>query len=142
MTSAFSDTFNTLNGSFAKMIDWNRSLMEKTLRTTQEESLRFINRRLERNAKTLESLRDSQGLSGLIAAEQDWLVGAARDYVEGTQKFSGMLFELAANGARNVAEEGRSAAESFRSATSSAAQETASRARRVAESVERQQAAE
>jgi hypothetical protein len=141
MTSAFSDTFSTLNGSIAKMIDWNRSLMEKTLRQTQEESLRFINRRLERNVKALESLRDSQGLSGIIAAEQDWLVCTARDYVEGTEKFGGMLLELATNGARNVAEEGRTAAESFRSATA-AAQESASRARRVAESSERQQAAE
>ena len=80
MTSAFSETFSMLNGTFAKMIDRNRSLAEKTLRTSQEESLRFINRRLERNAKTLESLRDSQGLSGLIAAEQDWLVCAARSW--------------------------------------------------------------
>lgn len=142
MTSAFSDTFSTLNGSIAKMIEWNRSLMEKTLRTTQEESLRFINRRLERNARMLESLRDSQGLSGLIAAEQDWWVCAARDYVEGTEKFGGMLLELAANGARNVAEEGRSAAETFRSASTSTVHETAARTRRVVEGTERQQAAE
>src|SRR5258706_15051067 len=98
MTSAFSDTFSTLNGSFAKMLDWNRTFVEKTLRTTQEESLRFINRRLERNARTLESLRNSQGLSGLIAAEQDWLVSAARDYVEGTETLSGIFLELAATG--------------------------------------------
>src|SRR5258708_7206925 len=142
MTSAFSDTFSTLNGSIAKMIDWNRSLMEKTLRQTQEESLRFINRRLERNVKALESLRDSQGLSGIIAAEQDWLVCTARGSVEGPENFGGMLLELATNGARNVAEEGRTAAASFRSATAAAAQESASRARRVAESSERQQAAE
>lgn len=136
MTTAFSETFSTLNGSFAKMIERNRTIMEKTLRTTQEESLRFINRRLERNAKTLESLRDSQGLSGLFAAEQDWLVSAARDYVEGTEKFGGILLELAANGARDVAAEGRSAAESFRIAT----QESISRSRRATETVERQAA--
>jgi flagellar hook-associated protein FlgK len=136
MTSAFSDTFSTLNGSFAKMIDWNRSLMEKTLRTTQEESLRFINRRLERNARTLENLRNSQGLSGLIAAEQDWLVCAARDYAEGTEKFGGLLLELAANGARNVVEETRTAADTFRGAT----HETAAKTRRAAEHAERQAA--
>jgi len=56
------------------MIDWNRSLMAKA----QEESLRFINRRLEHNTKTLESLRESKGLSEVIAAEQDWLASAAR----------------------------------------------------------------
>lgn len=133
MTSAFSDTFSTPNGSFAKMIERNRSLMEKTLRATQEESLRFINRRLERNAKVLESLRDSQGLGGLIAAEQDWLVCAARDYVEGTEKLGGILLELAASGARDAAEEGRTAAESFRSA----AQDTIVRTRKAFEGVER-----
>jgi hypothetical protein len=136
MTSAFSETLTTLNGSFAKMIDWNRSLVEKTLRTTREESLRFVNRRLERNAKTLESLRDSQGLSGLIAAEQDWLVCAARDYVEGTEKFGEILLELAANGAREAATEGRSAVESFRAV----GHEPVSRIRRGAESSERQAA--
>ena len=131
MTSAFSETLTTLNGSFAKMIDWNRSLVEKTLRTTREESLRFVNRRLERNAKTLESLRDSQGLSGLIAAEQDWLICAARDYVEGTEKFGEILLELAANGAREAATD-----ESFRAV----GPEPVSRARRVVESSERQAA--
>ena len=136
MTSAFSETFTTLNGTFAKMIDWNRSLAEKTLRTTQEESLRFINRRLERNAKTLESLKNSQGLSGLIAAEQDWLVCAARDYVEGTEKFGEILLDLAANGARDVAAEGRSAAESFRAV----GYDSLSRSRRAAEGSERQAA--
>jgi hypothetical protein len=136
MTSAFSDTFSSINGSFAKMIDMNRSLIEKTLRTTQEESLRFINRRLERNARTLENLRDSQGLSGLIAAEQDWLVSAARDYMEGTEKFGGILLDLAANGARSAAEESRTATETFRTA----AQETATKARRAVESSERQAA--
>jgi hypothetical protein len=136
MTSAFSDTLSTINGSFVRMIELNRSLMEKTLRTTQEESLRFINRRLERNAKTLENLRDSQGLSGLIAAEQDWIVGAARDYVEGTEKFSGLLLELATKGARNASEEGRAASESFRSA----AQDAGPKARRAAETADRQAA--
>jgi hypothetical protein len=136
MTSAFSDTFSTLNGSFSKMIDWNRSFVEKTLRTTQEESLRFINRRLERNARTLENLRNSQGLSGLIAAEQDWFVCAARDYVEGTEKLSGILLELAATGTKEVVEEGRAATETFRGAT----QEAATRTRRAAENSERQAA--
>lgn len=136
MTSAFSETFSTLNGTFAKMIDRNRSLVEKTMRTTQEESLRFINRRLERNAKTLESLRDSRGLGELITAEQDWLVCAARDYVEGTEKFGEILLDLAANGARDAATEGRSTVESFRAV----GHESVSRARRTTESGERQAA--
>lgn len=136
MTSAFTDTFSTLNGSFVRMLDWNRSFFEKTLRASQEESLRFINRRLERNQRMLESIRESQGVSGLIAAEQDWLIDAARDYVETSEKLRGRFFELATSGVQEAAEQGKTAAESFRSA----ATELADKTRRTAEAAQRQAA--
>ena len=136
MTSAITDTFSTLNGSFARMVDWNRSMFEKTWRATHEESLRFINRRLEHNARALQNLRDIQGLSGLFAAEQDWLVDAARDYVETGEKLRGRLLELATSGVQEAAEQGRAATESFRSTVS----EAADKARRTAEAAQRQAA--
>ena len=136
MTSAFTDTFSTLNGSFVRMLDLNRSLFEKTWRATHEESLRFINRRLERNARMLENLRDSDGFSGLIAAEQDWLVEAARDYAETGEKLRGRFFELATSGVKEAAEQGKSVAESFRSS----AAESADKTRRATEAGQRQAA--
>lgn len=134
MTS-ITDTFSTLNGSFVRMLDWNRSMFEKTWRATHEESLRFINRRLEHNARALQNLRDVQGVSGLFAAEQDWLVDAARDYVETGEKLRGRFLELATSGAQEAAEQGRAASESFRSAA-----EVADKSRRAAEAAQRQAA--
>ena len=136
MTSAITDTFSTFNGSFVRMLDWNRSMFEKTWRATHEESLRFINRRLEHNARALQNLRDVQGVSGLFAAEQDWLVDAARDYVESGEKLRGRLFELATSSVQEAAEHGRAATESFRSTVTEAAEKT----RRSAEAVQRQAA--
>ena len=136
MTSAITDTFSTLNGSFVRMLDWNRSMVEKTWRATHEESLRFINRRLEHNARTLQTLRDSQGVPGLFAADQSWLVDAARDYVETGEKLRGRFLELATSGVQEVAEQGRAATESFRNA----ATEVADKPRRAAETAQRQAA--
>ena len=140
MPSAITDTFSTLNGSFVRMLDWNRSMFEKTWRATHEESLRFINRRLEHNARTLQSLRDSQGVSGLFAAEQDWLVDAARDYVETGEKLRGRLLELATSGVQEAAEQGRATSESFRAAATEVADKSRRAAERAAESAQRQAA--
>jgi hypothetical protein len=136
MTSAITDTFSTFNGSFVRMLDWNRSMFEKTWRATHEESLRFINRRLEHNARALEGFKDIQGVSGLFAAEQDWLVDAARDYVETGEKIRGRLFELASTTVQAAAEHGRTAAESFRAS----ANEVADKAHRAVENTQRQAA--
>lgn len=136
MTTALSDTFNTFNGSFVRLLDYNRSLVEKTLRVTQEESLRFINRRLERNARILENLREKESLTELIAAEQDWLADAARDYMETSEKLRGRLFELATSGIKEASEQGQSAAETFRGATA----EVAAKTRRNVEAAQKQAA--
>jgi hypothetical protein len=136
MTSAITDTFSTLNGSFVRMLDWNRAMFEKTWRATHEESLRFINRRLEHNARALQSMRDIQGVSALFAAEQDWLVDAAKDYVETGEKIRGRFFELATSTVQEAAEQGRSTAETFRAS----ANEVADKAKRAAEHAQKQAA--
>jgi hypothetical protein len=133
MTSAITDNFS---GSFVRMLDWNRAMFEKSWRATHEESLRFINRRLEHNARALQSMRDIQGMPALFAAEQDWFVDAARDYVETGEKIRGRLFELATSTVQEAAEHGRSTAESFRAS----ANEVADKAKRAAEHAQKQAA--
>lgn len=129
MTSALTDTVTNLNHSFVRMLDWNRSFFEKTWRVTQEESLSLINRRLEHTARALENLRETQGVSGLLAVEQDWLVDTARDYIESGEKLRGRLFDLASVGAQEAAEKGRESYESLRAT----AQRTAEEIRQTAE---------
>jgi hypothetical protein len=136
MATATTETFSALNNSLVKMFDWNRALVENTLRRTHEESLRFINHRLEQNARVLESMRDSQGVSGLIAAEHEWFTDTARDYIEQTEKLGGLLLELATSSARNAANEGKASTESIREAVHRDMEKAQNAQRRAAEAAE------
>ncbi len=113
-----SETFATMNGSFLKMMEWNRDKFEEVFKKAQEEQLRFISKRLERTTRTLESLRDCQGLSGLIAAEQQWFVDTARDYFENAERFSGLFRELTQKNTEEMSEGMQSAQDDFRKAVS------------------------
>lgn len=119
MTPATSETFSTLNGSLVKMMEWNRGRFEELFRKTHEEQLRFVNRRLEQTAKTLQNMRNCQGLSGLLSVEQDWLVSTARDYAEETEKLSGLFWDMAQRGVKEATEEAQASTTALQSAVRS-----------------------
>ena len=96
--------FSAFNDSFVKMLEHNRSIFEKMMSAMQEESLRFVNLRMEHTSKALQNSRDCQGLSGLISVQHDWLVDAARDYAEESRRFSDVMREIAAERANGMAE--------------------------------------
>ena len=134
MTSAMTDTVSTLNGSFTRIFDRNRQLFEQTLNVTQEESLSLINRRLERNAKILEHLKENNGLSDWFAVEQEWFMDTARDYFETGEKIRNRLFRLASGAAEEASEEGRTTARALRENAGKATNEV----RRASEEAQRQ----
>jgi hypothetical protein len=122
MTPQTPETFSALNGSLMKMMEWNRGRVEELIRKTREEQLRFVNRRLEQNAKTLESMRNCQGLSGLWSVEQDWFVNAARDYAQGTEKLGGIIWDMAERGIKESTDEAHASSVAIQSAVRSDAQ--------------------
>jgi hypothetical protein len=102
--SANTAAFHALNDSFVKMLEHNRSICERMMLAMQEESLRFVNLRLERTSKAIQDSRDCHGLTGLIGVQHDWLVDAARDYAEESRRFSDVMRDIAAEGASGLAE--------------------------------------
>jgi hypothetical protein len=102
--TAASATLSALNDSFMKMVEHNRTIFEKMMVAMQEESLRFVNLRMEHTSKALQNSRECQGLTGLIGVQHDWLVDAARDYAEESQRFSGVMRDIAAERAIGLAE--------------------------------------
>jgi hypothetical protein len=131
MASAVNETFTAFNDSFVRMIEWNREAFEKTLRKTQEEAIGFINRRLERNQRILQSLRDQHELAGT-----DWFMDAARDYVETSNKIGSCFLEVATSGVQEAADQGKRNTDSFRGASN----DISDRTRRAAESAQRRAA--
>ena len=105
-----------VNNTFMKAFDQNRSIMQQLMRAMQEESMRYVNMRLEHTSRTIECSRDCQGLSALIGLQQDWLMEVARDFAEFNKRFGEALHEVAEHGADNMQEFGANAVHTQKSA--------------------------
>ena len=88
------DTFATVNNSMMKAMERNRLITQNLFKAMQEESLRFMNTRLEHTSRAVEKGRDVQGISQLIALQHDWLMDAAKDYAEFNKRFGEVLQEV------------------------------------------------
>lgn len=96
------DAFVTVNTSLMKALDQNRIIAQNMMRAMQEESLRFMNTRLEHASRAFERSRDWQGISTLITLQQDWLLDAARDYAELNKRFSDAIHDAAEQGTESA----------------------------------------
>ena len=87
------DAFATVNNSFMKAIDQNRMIAQNLMRAMQEESLRFMNQRLEHTSRAFERSRECEGFSQFLNLQQDWLMDCARDYAEFNKRCSDVLHD-------------------------------------------------
>jgi hypothetical protein len=116
MSSFGTETVSTAGNTLIEIFGWNRGIVERAVRTTQEESLSFIQRRLESNRRALEKMKNAHGLDGLLRAQQEWFVESTRDYFEQTERFGGKMLDVADKSSRGGAEETRRATEAVRGA--------------------------
>lgn len=110
--------FDVFGEPMARLMDQNWSMFQKMMHAMREESLEFVNRRLEQTSHAIESSRDCEGISDLMSIQQEWMVNFARDYADQTKRFADLVRDFAENGTSNVshatsevAERGRSAVE-------------------------------
>lgn len=110
------DAFDIFGGPMARMMDQNRTMLQKMLHAMQEESLRFVNRRLEHTSHAIESSRDCHGVSGLMAVQQEWMLELAHDYADQTKRFAELMRELAEDGTASLSRVSSEATERRRAA--------------------------
>lgn len=103
-TLAAFEAFDIFSGPMVRVMDQNRMMLQKLLNAMQEESLRFVNRRLEHTSHAIESSRECHGVSGLMAVHQEWMLDCARDYAEQTKRFAELMRELAEDGTATLSE--------------------------------------
>ncbi|HEY3778399.1 MAG TPA: phasin family protein [Rhizomicrobium sp.] len=96
------DAFDIFSGPMARLMDQNWSMFQKMMQAMQAESLKFMNRRLEHTSHAIESSRDCEGMSGLLAIQQEWMVEFARDYAEQTKRMAELMRDLAEDGASSL----------------------------------------
>lgn len=102
--SAALAALDAFNKPIAKVMDKNRVIFQKMLHAMQEESLRFVNRRLECTSRAIEHSRDCHGVAGLMTVQQEYLMDMARDYAEQTRRLSDLVRELAEDGTAQLSE--------------------------------------
>ena len=96
------DRLDIFGGPMARLMDQNWSMLQKMMHAMREESLHFVNRRLEHTNHAIESSRDCDRISDLLAIQQEWVVGLAQDYAEQTKRFAELMHDLAEDGTSNL----------------------------------------
>jgi len=101
-TSAALKAFDAFNGPLVRALDQNRQIFERMVHAMQEESLKFVNRRLEHTSRAIEGARECQGVSGLLAVHQEFLMDMAFDYANQTRRFAEIMHEMTDEAGRRV----------------------------------------
>jgi hypothetical protein len=104
MTDHARDAFASMNSSFMKAIDKNRTITQNLFQAMQEESLRFMNQRLEHTSRCFERGRDVQGLPALMALQHEWFMDMAHDYAELNKRLGEALQEATEQSVEHVNE--------------------------------------
>ena len=98
------EPFDVFSGPMTRIMDHNWSLFHRTVQAMQEESLRFVNRRLEHTSHIIENSRDFHGVAGLMQLQQEWLLDCARDYSEQATRLAQLVRDLAVDSTERLAE--------------------------------------
>jgi hypothetical protein len=97
-------TVSQLGQSLAQTAESGRALVEGMGVFAKDESLRFVNLRLERNGAALDRLQNCAGLPGLIGVQQEWLRDFLQDYSSQSMRWMGAWRGLTRNAMAKAAE--------------------------------------
>lgn len=86
-----------LGESLAQTAQSQHALLQDMTHFAKEESLRFMNLRLERNGSALDKLQHCQGLPGLLGVQQEWLRDLVQDYMSQNMRLAGAFRGMAQN---------------------------------------------
>jgi hypothetical protein len=85
------DTVSNLTEQLAQTAESQRALVNEITVFAKDETLRFLNLRMDRNSAALEKLQTCQGLAGLIGVQQEWLRDLMQDYSDLGQRNASAL---------------------------------------------------
>ena len=103
-TQAVSQLGETLRDSLAQTAESHRILVKEMTGFAKDESLRFVNLRLERNGAALDKLQHCHGIPGLIGVQQEWLHDFLQDYTSQSMRMMGAMRGLTKNVMESAAE--------------------------------------
>ena len=114
MATPGTDTARTAAKSVIDLLQFNQGLFTRAIATAQEESLNFVNQRLQANRETIEKARAARGLDSFLTVQREWMLESARDYMNHSMRFADRMMELAEKGREEGEERVQAASDSFR----------------------------
>ncbi len=103
-SQAVSQLGESLRDSLAQTAESQRALAQEMAGFAKDESLRFVNLRLERNGAALDKLQHCHGIPGLIGVQQEWLRDFLQDYAAQSMRMMGAWRGLTENVLESAAE--------------------------------------
>ena len=128
--------FSQLGESVAQSAESQRALVQDMTHFAKDESLRFMNLRLERNGNALDKLQNCQGLPGLLGVQQEWLRDFVQDYMSQNMRLAGAFRGMAQNVVASAAQTASQTVDQMQQDASDVAQQAGEQMNQVAETVE------
>ena len=125
-----------LSESVAQTAESQRALFQDMTHFAKEESLRFMNLRLERNGAALDKLQNCQGLPGLLGVQQEWLRDLVQDYMSQNMRLAGAFRGVAQNVVASAAETASQTVDRIQQEAGEMAEQAGEQMNQTAETVE------
>jgi hypothetical protein len=140
-TDHFPDTdpakaVSQLGENIAQTAENQRALVQDMTHFAKEESLRFMNLRLERNGIALDKLQNCQGLPGLLGVQQEWLRDFVQDYMSQNMRLAGAFRGMAQNVVASAAQTASQTVDHMQQEAGEMAEQAGEQMHQAAETVE------
>jgi hypothetical protein len=93
MTAPFTDT-----------VERSREVVLNGLKTLQEEAIRIVDRRFERDSEALRECQNCRNIVDLLAVQQRWLTGISLDYYHGGMRLGRAMQDMMSEEAMELRE--------------------------------------
>jgi hypothetical protein len=104
---------HALTDTLANAVERGAALLGNNIRAFQDETARFVSRRVERDMAAMEEIARSRNLMEVFSVQQRWLTNLTTDYSRGMMRLSRLTGAVA----EETMESGRRTAENARRAT-------------------------
>lgn len=131
-----SKVVSQLGESMAQTAESQRALFQDMTHFAKEESLRFMNLRLERNGSALDKLQNCHGLPGLLGVQQEWLRDFVQDYMSQNMRLAGAFRGVAQNVVVSAAQSASQTVDRMQQEASEVAQQAGEQMNQAVETVD------
>jgi hypothetical protein len=94
VSKANNSTREMMAGPLTDTIERSRDVILNGLKTLQDETMRLVDRRFERNSELLRECQSCRNIVDLMAVQQRWLTSIGLDYYQGGMRLGRVVQEI------------------------------------------------